>query len=60
MQLIIKFRTQAGNQTFNDSLLCEESLFSPDQTAVVFPDTNLLDFSKLQLPRDCNFSVKEV
>jgi len=34
---IIKIRTQAGNQSFNDSLLYEESLFSSDQTAVAFP-----------------------
>jgi hypothetical protein len=40
---IIKIRTQAGNQSFNDSLLCEESLFSSEQAAVAFPDTNLLD-----------------
>jgi len=41
LQLIIKIRIQAGNQSFNDSLLYEESLFSSDQTAVAFLDTNL-------------------
>jgi len=40
MQLIIKIRTQAENQSLNDSFLYEETLFSTDQTAVAFPDTN--------------------